>query len=154
MTRPPTRSLNDDGTALLLGMLLDQQVPMEWAFAGPAKLYERLGHIDATKIASMDVDEFVAVCTTKPAIHRFPAAMGRRIHEVCTVLADEYNGTAENLWRDVPDGAMLTRACTPCPDSVTRSRRSSSPCSPRHRACAPKGGRMPPESSATRCRVR
>ena len=99
--------LNADGTALLLGMLLDQQVPMEWAFAGPAKLYERLGHIDATKIAAMNVDEFVAVCTAKPAIHRFPAAMGRRIHELCTVLADEYGGAAENLWRDVPDGATL-----------------------------------------------
>ena len=99
--------LNSDGTALLLGMLLDQQVPMEWAFAGPAKLYDRLGHLDATKIAAMDVDEFVAACTAKPAIHRFPAAMGRRIHEVCTVLADEYDGTAENLWLDVPDGATL-----------------------------------------------
>ena len=99
--------LNADGTALLLGMLLDQQVPMEWAFAGPAKLYERLGHLDASRIAATDVDDFVAVCTAKPAIHRFPAAMGRRIHEVCTVLADEYGGRAENLWRDVPDGATL-----------------------------------------------
>jgi len=99
--------LNADGTALLLGMLLDQQVPMEWAFAGPAKIHERLGHLDANRIAAMDVDEFVAVCTAKPAIHRFPAAMGRRIHEVCTVLADEYGGAAENLWRDVPDGATL-----------------------------------------------
>ena len=99
--------LNTHGTALLLGMLLDQQVPMEWAFAGPAKLYQRLGHLDATLIAATPVDEFVAVCTAKPAIHRFPAAMGRRIHEVCTVLAAEYDGAAENLWRDVPDGATL-----------------------------------------------
>ena len=99
--------LNTDGTALLLGMLLDQQVPMEWAFAGPAKIHDRLGHIDAAKIAAMDVDDFVAVCVAKPAIHRFPAAMGRRVHEVCTVLADAYDGAAENLWRDVDDGATL-----------------------------------------------
>jgi uncharacterized HhH-GPD family protein len=99
--------LNTDGTALLVGMLLDQQVPMEWAFAGPAKIHQRLGHLDAAKIAAMDVDDFVAVCVAKPAIHRFPAAMGRRIHELCVVLADEYGGAAENVWRDVADGATL-----------------------------------------------
>jgi uncharacterized HhH-GPD family protein len=99
--------LNTDGTALLVGMLLDQQVPMEWAFAGPAKIHQRLGHLDAAKIAAMDVDDFVAVCVAKPAIHRFPAAMGRRIHELCVVLADEYGGVAENVWRDVADGATL-----------------------------------------------
>ena len=76
--------LNEDGTALLIGMLLDQQVPMEWAFAGPATLRTRLGHLDARRIAAMDVDAFVAVCATKPAIHRFPAVDGaphpRRLH--------------------------------------------------------------------------
>ncbi|MET0460154.1 MAG: Fe-S cluster assembly protein HesB, partial [Ilumatobacteraceae bacterium] len=71
--------LNADGTALLIGMLLDQQVPMEKAFSGPEVLRQRLGHLDADKIASMDVEEFVAVCCVKPAIHRFPAAMGRRV---------------------------------------------------------------------------
>ena len=80
--------LNEDGTALLIGMLLDQQVPMEWAFGGPAKLKERLGHLDANRIAAMGVEEFVAVCSEKRAIHRFPGAMGKRIHQVCTVLAD------------------------------------------------------------------
>jgi uncharacterized HhH-GPD family protein len=99
--------LNTDGTALLIGMLLDQQVPMEWAFAGPATLHGRLGHLDATKIAEMHVDDVVAVCAAKPAIHRFPAAMGRRIHALCTVLADEYGGAAENIWRDAADGATL-----------------------------------------------
>ena len=68
--------LNTDGTALLIGMLLDQQVPMEWAFTGPATLRQRLGHLDAATIAAMDRDEFVAVCRAKPAIHRFPASMG------------------------------------------------------------------------------
>jgi uncharacterized HhH-GPD family protein len=101
--------LNKDGTALLIGMLLDQQVPMEWAFTGPATLRERLRHLDARKIAAMDVDEFVAVCSDKPAIHRFPGAMGKRIHQVCTVLADEYDGKAANIWKDVDSGAELYR---------------------------------------------
>lgn len=101
--------LNKDGTALLIGMLLDQQVPMEWAFTGPATLRKRLGHLDARKFAAMDVDEFVAVCSEKPAIHRFPGAMGKRIHQVCTVLADEYDDKAANIWKDVDSGAELYR---------------------------------------------
>ncbi len=101
--------LNGDGNALLIGMLLDQQVPMEWAFKGPATLRERLGHLDPAKIAAMDVDDFVAVCAEKPAIHRFPGSMGKRIHAVCTALVDEYDGEARNLWRDVDDGAQLYR---------------------------------------------
>ena len=101
--------LNTDGTALLIGMLLDQQVPMEWAFHGPATLRARLGHLDAMTIAAMDRDEFVAVCCQKPAIHRFPGAMGKRIHDVCTVVANEYGGKAERIWADVPDGAELLR---------------------------------------------
>ena len=99
--------LNRDGTALLIGMLLDQQVPMEWAFAGPATLRARLGHLDARRIAALDVEEFVAVCATKPAIHRFPASMGRRIHDVCVVLTDQYGGKAERIWKDVASGAEL-----------------------------------------------
>jgi uncharacterized HhH-GPD family protein len=99
--------LNSNGTALLIGMLLDQQVPMEWAFAGPATLRQRLGHLDAGLIAAMDVEDFVAVCAAKPAIHRFPAAMGSRIHELCRTLADEYGGEAENVWRDVTTGDEL-----------------------------------------------
>ena len=99
--------LNTDGTALLIGMLLDQQVPMEWAFAGPATLQARLGHLDARRIAALDVEEFVAICAAKPAIHRFPASMGRRIHEVCVVLTDDYDGRAERLWTDVGNGDEL-----------------------------------------------
>jgi uncharacterized HhH-GPD family protein len=101
--------LNTDGTALLIGMLLDQQVPMEWAFAGPATLRRRLGHLDASRIAAMEVDELVAVCADKPAIHRFPAAMGRRIHELCTVVATRYGGDGANVWTGVTSGAELYR---------------------------------------------
>ena len=101
--------LNNNGTALLIGMLLDQQVPMEWAFAGPATLRQRLGHLDAGLIAAMDVEDFVAVCAAKPAIHRFPAAMGRRIHQLCRMLDDDYEGEAENVWREVTTGDELYR---------------------------------------------
>lgn len=101
--------LNDDGTALLIGMLLDQQVPMEWAFAGPATLRRRLGHIDAGRIAAMDVEDFVAVCCEKPAIHRFPASLGRRIHQLCAVLVTEHGGRGEAVWADAGDGAALYR---------------------------------------------
>jgi uncharacterized HhH-GPD family protein len=99
--------LNRDGTALLIGMLLDQQVPMEWAFAGPATLEQRLGHLDAKKISAMDVEEFVAVCCEKPAIHRFPASMGRRIHELCSVLSERYRGKGANVWNGVESGDEL-----------------------------------------------
>jgi uncharacterized HhH-GPD family protein len=99
--------LNTDGTALLIGMLLDQQVPMEWAFAGPATLKQRLGHLDATKIAEMDSEEFVSVCCARPAIHRFPASMGRRIHEMCAILTNDYRGQGANVWKDVTTGAEL-----------------------------------------------
>lgn len=101
--------LNSNANALLIGMLLDQQVPMEWAFAGPATLKTRLGHLDPKKIAALDVDDFVAVCCEKPAIHRFPASMGRRIHELCTVLVEQYRGNAANLWKGVDSGDELFR---------------------------------------------
>jgi uncharacterized HhH-GPD family protein len=101
--------LNTDGTALLIGMLLDQQVPMEWAFAGPATLRTRLGHLDARRIAAMEPDAFVAVCSAKPAIHRFPASMGARIHEMCVALAEGYEGRGELVWADVRTGDELYR---------------------------------------------
>jgi uncharacterized HhH-GPD family protein len=99
--------LNTDGNALLLGMLLDQQVPMEWAFAGPKTLKDRLGHLDPKKIAAMDVEEFVTLCCEKPAIHRFPGSMGKRVHQVCTALVEDYTGNAVNLWKDVDSGTEI-----------------------------------------------
>jgi uncharacterized HhH-GPD family protein len=101
--------LNSDGTALLIGMLLDQQVTMEVAFKGPTTLLERLGHLDARRIADMDVEAFVAVCCERPAIHRFPAAMGRRIHELCGQLTTSYDARAENVWADAATGDELYR---------------------------------------------
>lgn len=101
--------LNSDGTALLIGMLLDQQVPMEWAFAGPATLRSRLGHLDPARIAAMDETAFVGVCCVKPAIHRFPAALGRRVHALCGMIVVDFGGIGENVWRDVDSGDDLLR---------------------------------------------
>jgi uncharacterized HhH-GPD family protein len=101
--------LNANGNALLIGMLLDQQVPMEWAFTGPHTLKTRLGHLDPRKIADMDPEEFLAVCLEKPAIHRFPKAMAERIQGVCRILADTYKGKAENIWKGVDDADEVFR---------------------------------------------
>ena len=105
--RSADKLLNTDGLALLIGMLLDQQVPMEWAFHGPATLKDRLGHLDARQIAAMDQEAFVAVCCEKPAIHRFPASMGRRIHDLCTLLTERYDGNATKVWKGVKTGSEL-----------------------------------------------
>ena len=99
--------LNSNGTALLIGMLLDQQVPMEWAFNGAFTLKSRLGHLDPRKIAAMDPDEFLAICTEKPAIHRFPKAMAARIQGMCAIIAERYRNNGENIWRDVDDAQIL-----------------------------------------------
>jgi uncharacterized HhH-GPD family protein len=96
--------LNTNPNALLIGMLLDQQVPMEWAFTGPATLQQRLGHLDPAVIATMDEESFVAICCEKPAIHRFPASMGKRIQQVCAFLVEHHDGDAANIWRNVDTG--------------------------------------------------
>ena len=80
---------------------------MEWAFNGAHVLKQRLGHLDPARIATMDAEEFLAVCTQKPAIHRFPKAMASRIQGLCAVLAEEYKNKAENVWRGVDDADEL-----------------------------------------------
>ncbi len=101
--------LSRDPFALLVGMLLDQQVPMEHAFAGPATLAQRLGSFDAVTIAGMDRDSFVEVCATRPAIHRYPASMGKRVHALAVHVRDELGGDAARVWTDATDGADLRR---------------------------------------------
>ena len=103
------RLLQDEPLALLIGMLLDQQVPMEWAFKGPATLKARLGRLDAGEIAAMDVDAFVEVCVAKPAIHRFPGSMGKRVHAVCVVIEEEYDGDAAAIWTGAADAKDLMK---------------------------------------------
>jgi uncharacterized HhH-GPD family protein len=101
--------LNRDGTALMIGMLLDQQVPMEWAFTGPYTLRKRLGHLNAKRIAAMNLDKFVALCSEKPAIHRFPRSMGTRVHQLCVALTQDHGGKAVNVWSDVTDAEELMK---------------------------------------------
>jgi uncharacterized HhH-GPD family protein len=93
--------------ALLIGFALDQQVTVPTAFAGPYKLTERIGGLDAAAIASMDPTTLEEVFREKPAIHRFPGSMARRVQDLCAVVADEYGGKAERVWTDAADAADL-----------------------------------------------
>jgi uncharacterized HhH-GPD family protein len=96
------RLLNTDPLALMIGMLLDQQIAIELAFIGPARLAERMGGaLDAHTIAAMPTGEFVELCRAKPALHRFPASMGERIQEMCAHLVRHYDGDAAAIWRRV-----------------------------------------------------
>ena len=102
------RLLNGNPLALLIGMLLDQQIPIEWAFIGPFRLQERLGHdLDASLIAAMDPADLETVVVAKPALHRFPTAMAGRIHELSCHLVQRYEGDPELIWLDAEDGADL-----------------------------------------------
>jgi uncharacterized HhH-GPD family protein len=95
--------------ALLVGFVLDQQVTVPTAFAGPQKLKERIGALDAAAIASMDPTELETVFREKPAIHRFPGSMARRVQELCAVIVDEYDGHAERVWTEAEGPADLKR---------------------------------------------
>ncbi len=104
------RLLSDDPFALLIGMLLDQQVAMEVAFAGPHKILERFGTIEPRAIADADPEAFLAVFKQSPAVHRFPGSMAGRVQELARVIADEWDGDASSLWtRGDPDGAELLK---------------------------------------------
>jgi uncharacterized HhH-GPD family protein len=93
--------------ALLLGMLLDQQVPMEWAFRGPYTLHERLGGLDPAALAAMAPEAVEAAFKTKPAVHRFPGSMAKRAHALAQVIVDEYGGDTATVWTGAADGADL-----------------------------------------------
>ncbi|WP_088995338.1 HhH-GPD-type base excision DNA repair protein [Micromonospora echinaurantiaca] len=102
--------------ALLLGMVLDQQVPMEKAFSSPYVLTQRLGHEpDAAELAGYDPEALVALFAQPPALHRFPKAMAARVQEVCRVLVDRYDGDAARLWSDAADGRELLRRIADLP---------------------------------------
>ena len=92
--------VNTDPLALLIGMLLDQQIAIELAFRGPSRLRARLGgELDAATIADWDPDAFVAICAEKPALHRFPKSMAGRIQELCRHVADVHDGDASRIWK-------------------------------------------------------
>jgi uncharacterized HhH-GPD family protein len=99
--------LNTDPLALLLGMMLDQQVTMESAFRAPAVLAERLGGLDAKAIVAAGPDALTAAFVAKPALHRFPGSMATRAFAVCEHLVEHYGGEADGLWRDVTTGEEL-----------------------------------------------
>jgi uncharacterized HhH-GPD family protein len=96
--------------ALLVGMLLDQQYPMEAAFAGPKKIADRMGGVDPREIADHDPEQFAALCATTPAVHRFPGSMAKRIQALAQLIVDRYDGDAAALWTSGdPDGAEVLR---------------------------------------------
>ncbi len=99
--------LATDPLALLIGMLLDQQVPMEWAFGAPAQLASRLGGLDAGAIAAMDPMALDAVFRTRPALHRYPGSMAARTHALCQKLVEDYEGRAERVWLGAGSGGEL-----------------------------------------------
>lgn len=102
------RLLAEDSLALLIGMLLDQQFPMERAFFGPYLLQERLGGpLDAGEIADWDPEELATIFRGPPAIHRYPASMAKRTQALCRTLVDEYDGAADRLWKEAGDGRDL-----------------------------------------------
>ncbi|MYV55960.1 HhH-GPD-type base excision DNA repair protein [Streptomyces sp. SID3212] len=98
--------------AALVGMLLDQQIPMEWAFSGPYTIAVRMGRddLDAREIAAYDPEAFAALLSEKPAVHRYPGSMATRVQQLCQFLVEHYDGDPGALWRDVATGAeVLTR---------------------------------------------
>jgi uncharacterized HhH-GPD family protein len=98
-----------DPLALLIGFALDQQVPVPTAFAGPLKLQQRLGTLDAGRIAATDPARLQEVFREKPAIHRFPGAMAERVQELCAVVDERYGGRAERVWTEAADTDDLKR---------------------------------------------
>lgn len=102
--------LAEDPFALLIGMLLDQQVPMESAFAGPKKLVDRLGDLKVDTVADADPEEFAALCAQTPAVHRFPGSMAKRIQGLAAFLVENYDGKPQEIWtRDDPNGAEVLK---------------------------------------------
>ncbi|GAB3609402.1 HhH-GPD-type base excision DNA repair protein [Humibacter ginsengiterrae] len=102
--------LSTSPLALLLGMLLDQQVAMETAFSGPAKIRDRMGGLDAATIADDDPDAFAKLCATPPAVHRFPGSMAARIQAVCRAVVADWGGDASAIWTEgAPDGAEVLK---------------------------------------------
>lgn len=107
--------LSSSPLALLIGMLLDQQMPMERAFLGPRRLEERLGHLDAGRIATMPPEELEAVFSETPAVHRFPSSMAERVGDLCRTLVEEYDGDAAAVWEGAGDARDLKKRLAALP---------------------------------------
>ena len=118
------RLLASSPLALMIGMLLDQQIKMEMAFHSPFALQERLGRpLDAADIASVDGGQMEAIFRGPPALHRFPKAMGQRTQALCRAIADDYGGDAAAVWRTAADGRELLKRLKELPGfGVAKSR--------------------------------
>ena len=103
------RLIASEPLALLIGFAIDQQVTVQQAFSGPLRLRQRIGTLDAASIAAMDPEKLENAFRERPAIHRFPRAMARRVQELCAVVADDYGGQAERIWTEATDAADLRK---------------------------------------------
>jgi uncharacterized HhH-GPD family protein len=103
------RLISEDPAALLIGFCLDQQVPVEWAFMGPLRIRERLGTVDPTEVAKIDPARVEAAFRTLPALHRYPASMAKRVHALCSRIADDYGGDASRIWTGASDARDLEK---------------------------------------------
>lgn len=102
--------LTESPLALLIGLVLDQQIPLEWAFTGPLTLTQRLGRdLDAADLAGRDPDALAKVFATPPALHRFPGSMAGRVQDMCRLIVDEYDGDPTRIWTDATDGKDLLK---------------------------------------------
>ncbi|NUR95348.1 MAG: Fe-S cluster assembly protein HesB [Kribbellaceae bacterium] len=136
--------LNDDPFALLVGMLLDQQYPMEHAFSGPLKIANRMDGFDLHKIAATDLETFVELCVTPPAIHRYGGSMARRVHALAQEIIEKYDGETANIWlsgRPKPDGAEVLSRLKALPGFGEQKAKIFLALLGKQRGVAPKGWR-------------
>jgi uncharacterized HhH-GPD family protein len=136
--------LNDDPFALLVGMLLDQQYPMEHAFAGPRKIADRMDGFDIAKIAATDVETFVEMCVVPPAIHRYGGSMARRVHALAQHIIETYDGHTDGIWtagRPKPDAAEVLKRLRALPGFGEQKARIFLALLGKQRGVAPKGWR-------------
>jgi uncharacterized HhH-GPD family protein len=103
------RLVSEDPAALLIGFCLDQQIPIEWAFQGPLHMRERLGTIDPTAVAHMDLAKVEQAFQTPPALHRFPVSMAQRVYGLCKAIADDYGGDTTRIWTEATDAKDLQK---------------------------------------------
>ncbi len=101
--------------ALLLGMLLDQQYPMEHAFRGPAKILDRFGSLEPADIAAAEPEQFASLCSEPPAVHRFPGSMAQKVQAVARIVVEEYGGETERIWTEAGDAQDLLKRMTALP---------------------------------------
>jgi uncharacterized HhH-GPD family protein len=101
--------------ALLIGMLLDQQYPMEHAFRGPAKILDRFGTLDPAAIAAAEPEQFASLCSEPPAVHRFPGSMAQKVQAVSQIVVEEYDGHAEQIWTGAENAQDLLKRMTALP---------------------------------------